>query len=545
VAIREELSFPIHRIRAPPTFKHSRRGLFGTIDHGGSDLSEITERKAIDRARNLASWAAAALLVGSAAASLSGSVTQAAAASSIGVFVGYADSDRAGGEFPNPWNGAPNVTFDGCSPQSSCTFDAGAVRIRNNSTAAVSIAQVSVHIGACVYTWSGSLYPVTLAPGASLVTTQRGSGVANGCTGPNPSTFDSSDIPHTGICTNDGIQPTIDVTVDGTTSSYTDSGQVLNSGGVDPGACSNSDESTDWVKIGNKACPGQTLSLNPVSQTDPIDTTATVTATLTDACGGSLSDVVVGFKIASGPNAGATGSGVTDTGGNATFSYSSTAIGTDSLQAAVTNAVGFTRTSNTATVTWIVQFAPGGGGFVIGDGSAALGSGVYFWGAQWAWRNTLSGGLAPRSFKGFADVPAAPACGQRWTSDPGNSTPPPDGPLPELMGVIVTSAAHQSGPEISGDIVAIVVVRTKPGYAPNPGHPATGTVVAVICGAVAPSTGAPQHPQRPVPTPGHASGASAGGGGGGASTTAAACCVPARGRSVSLPPQACPRAKRP
>lgn len=127
-------------------------------------------------------------------------------------------------------------------------------------------------------------------------------------------------------------------------------------------------------------------------------------------------------------------------------------------------------------------FAPGGGSFVIGDKNAVIGKSVTFWSAQWwAKLNSLSGGKAPASFKGFARIPLTPACGIRWSTAPGNSTPPPHGPLPALMGVIVTSAASKNGSGISGNTVHIVIVRTNPGYASNPGHKGTGTVVAVVC----------------------------------------------------------------
>ncbi len=368
--------------------------------------------------------------------------------------------------------------------------------------------------------------------------TQRASIEAPRCTGPDPSTFDSSDIPSEG-CTNDGIQSTIDVTIDGVTSSYVDSGQVLNTGGIDPAICSNSDESTQWVKVGDKPCSGQTLTLNPPTQTDPVDTTAMVSATLTNACGAPLDDVAVAFSVASGPNAGTSGSGVSDASGLATFSYTSAALGTDSLQAAVTNAVGFTRLSNTVAVIWIAEFAPGGGSFVIGDQSATRGSSVYFWGSQWAKRNSLSAGPAARSFKGFADEPAVPDCGKGWTSDPGNSTPPPDGPLPQLMAVIVTSSAQQVGPEISGHIVAIVLVRTDPGYEPNPGHFDTGVVVAVLCGSVSSTVAnspTPRPHQHAAAPPGPTSGATSAPGG---SSAATACQTNGRGRSTRSRSRTC------
>ena len=487
-----------------------------------------------------------ALVIASAVPSISGSSAPVAAAPAISVFVGYADSNRAGGEFPNPWNGAPGVTFDGCAPQSACVFDAGAIRIRNDNASPVVIDQVNVHIGSCLYTWAGPMYGVTLASGASLITTQRSSGVALGCTGPDPASFDSSDIPSI-TCTNDGIQPTVDVIVDGTKSSYTDSGQVLNTGGIDPGGCANADESTQWVPIGSKACPGETLSLAPTAQIDFVGTTATVSAALLDSCGGALSGVAVAFKVSTGPNAGQTGTAITDSSGMAKFSYTSTVTGTDSLLASVTNAVGFAMTSNSATVTWTIAFAPGGGSFVIGNSNASVGSTVNFWGSQWAWRNPMSGGLAPRSFKGYADQPSTPACGGVWKSDPGNSTPPPDGPLPQLMAVIVTRSMHQTGPEISGDIVEIVVVKTDHGYQPNPGHGANGTIVGVLCStaAAAPTSAPAPQPHGPgsSPSPGPGSGPAAAAGAGAAVVE---CPVRVHGlMATNLPSRSCPKKHTP
>jgi hypothetical protein len=49
------------------------------------------------------------------------------------------------------------------------------------------------------------------------------------------------------------------------------------------------------------------------------------------------------------------------------------------------------------------------------------------------------------------------------------------------MAVIVTSSVSQSDSAIFGNTVHIVVVKTDPGYAPDAGHPGTGTVVAQVC----------------------------------------------------------------
>ena len=436
----------------------------------------------MSHSRFLSSLAVGALALGSATASALVSVAPAAAGGGLAVFVGYADNSRVLlTDFPNPWSGSPNVIFDGCQP--ACTFDAGAVRVQNDTASSALVNRVDVHIDTCLYTWTG---PFTLAPGQSLVVTQLGSS-AGGCTGPTPDSFDTSDIGPGGVayngCTNDGIHPSVDVTAGGITSSYVDSGQVINTGGIDAAHCPpGTNESTQWVPIGSPPCPGPpSLSLAPSGQSHFVTTTATVTATFTNRCGQALSGVLVNFNVGSGPNAGLTGSGTADPGGHASFSYSSVKPGIDTLAASVTNATGFTTDSNSVTVTWTITFAPGGGSFVIGNQNAAIGSSVTFWGAQWAKRNSLTGGPAPRSFKGFAKTPNTPSCGAAWSAAPGNSSPPPAGPLPPLMGVIVTSSAGKGGPTISGNTVHIVVVRTAPGYGPNPGHAGTGAVVAVVC----------------------------------------------------------------
>jgi hypothetical protein len=120
------------------------------------------------------------------------------------------------------------------------------------------------------------------------------------------------------------------------------------------------------------------------------------------------------------------------------------------------------------------------GSFVVGDLTAT--GKIEFWGHDWSVRNVLSGGRAPDSFKGFASNVSTnpPACGDTWTSRPGNSSRPPD-TVPAFMGVAVSSSISKSGPIISGNVPSIVVVQTDPGYLPDPGHPGTGTVVATYC----------------------------------------------------------------
>jgi uncharacterized repeat protein (TIGR01451 family) len=140
-----------------------------------------------------------------------------------------------------------------------------------------------------------------------------------------------------------------------------------------------------------------------------------------------------------------------------------------------------TSNNSASTSTYVFCVVEGGGNFVIGDNNAAIGTSVTFWGAQWWMLNSLSGGQAPASFKGFERTPPTVTCGTDWTSSGGNSQHPPPAPLPEFMAVIVSSSITKTGSTIHGDTVHMVIVRTNPGYEPDPGHPGTGDVVAQIC----------------------------------------------------------------
>ena len=128
---------------------------------------------------------------------------------------------------------------------------------------------------------------------------------------------------------------------------------------------------------------------------------------------------------------------------------------------------------------------PSAGAFTVGDGSLAAGSSgtVTWWGSHWTKGNPLTAGPAPAAFKGFTgSVPdLAAACSGTWTSTGGNSASPP-GSVPSYMGVLVTSGVRRSGGTLSGQFDGIAIVRVNPGYGPNPGHPGTGTVVAMYCG---------------------------------------------------------------
>jgi hypothetical protein len=205
------------------------------------------------------------------------------------------------------------------------------------------------------------------------------------------------------------------------------------------------------------------------------------TATFTDAASpsGTLSDFSA--SIAWGDGSSSTGTVSGPDGGPYTVSGTHTYASTGNFTIVTTIKDVGGSVANAVCGTLAFAFAPGGGSFAIGDGNSAVGTSVEFWGQNWSKVNTLSGGMAPSSFKGFAASPKTPTCGSVWTTDTGNSTPPPPGPLPAYMAVIVTSKVTQSGSTDTGNTVHIVVVSTNPGYTPDPSTPGTGTVVAVVC----------------------------------------------------------------
>lgn len=185
-------------------------------------------------------------------------------------------------------------------------------------------------------------------------------------------------------------------------------------------------------------------------------------------------------------------SGTTDSSGVVSCSIGSVSgstLGPKTVNVSFAGDAYYLPSSDSAQV--IVFAFPSRGAFALGDATVA-GAGasttVSWWSASWWSLDALTGGTAPLSFKGFAGTvstlpttsPAA-SCGSTFATLPGNSPPPTSG-VPSYMGVVVPSSVTKSGNEIDGSWAKIVVVKTDTGYAPNPGHPGTGTIVATFCG---------------------------------------------------------------
>jgi hypothetical protein len=157
------------------------------------------------------------------------------------------------------------VIFEGCT--GGCSFDSGAILIKNLSSSTMTIAHVTASIGAsCTFDiWPSNM---SLPAGQALILAQTVSGDSTGC--PGDGTFDTSDVINYPECTHDGTVPVVHVTIGTTTAPYSDTGQVLNTGGIDPGGCGNgSNESEQWVPIGQASGPPAAPTNLTVTPTAP------------------------------------------------------------------------------------------------------------------------------------------------------------------------------------------------------------------------------------------------------------------------------------
>lgn len=258
----------------------------------------------------------------------------------LSVSVAFADSATASADFPTPWQGAPNVLYLG----GGAPVNAGAIRIDNTSGAPVPVERVTVDLqrdNAVFSLWTNFVIP---ANGSAILTQTQ------------PGNFDTSAYPITtcggALQPNDPRVPKITVSIAGVAESFLDTAHVLDTGGFDSSCRGN--ESLQWRAVGTRGidAPSGTLSLTPVNVSGSGGSSVTLTCRLRDANGSPLSNVTVDFRAASGPNAGQTGQAVTDSLGNARFTYLGSAQGADVVHASVTNASGATVASNDATVTW-------------------------------------------------------------------------------------------------------------------------------------------------------------------------------------------------
>jgi uncharacterized membrane protein len=93
------------------------------------------------------------------------------------------------------------------------------------------------------------------------------------------------------------------------------------------------------------------ITLTPTNATNPVGTSHTINATVAGT-GDPVPNRNVNFTVISGPNAGLTGSAITDSNGHASFTYVGNSPGTDTIQASFENSQGVTVVSSSVTKTW-------------------------------------------------------------------------------------------------------------------------------------------------------------------------------------------------
>ena len=133
------------------------------------------------------------------------------------------------------------------------------------------------------------------------------------------------------------------------------------------------------------AVVGEGILLAPVSASNPVGTSHTVTATVQDDSGNPIVGRDVTFTIVSGPHVGQTSTVQTDASGEATLTYTGTSTGTDVIEATMVDSHGNLVTSNQVTKEWYsvggptVESADISGAtqdvFQTGDSVPAVGSG--------------------------------------------------------------------------------------------------------------------------------------------------------------------------
>jgi regulation of enolase protein 1 (concanavalin A-like superfamily) len=162
----------------------------------------------------------------------------------LAVYVAYYDSEHPNGTVPDPWAGSPNVTFWGGTTDGA--YDTGAIRLVNLGTTPM-VLKPGFFVdgfanGAQFQLWDSFIGSgFTLAPGQSVILTQTAG-----------RDFDTSDQPIIDNPANRTTNhPAMHFTLNGRSLIYVDLGQVLNTGGFDPGNAYGTSESIPWQQVGS------------------------------------------------------------------------------------------------------------------------------------------------------------------------------------------------------------------------------------------------------------------------------------------------------
>ncbi len=167
----------------------------------------------------------------------------------VAVHVGYYDTHHPDNPRPkpDPWMGSPGIVFVGTPDSPSGGWDSSALKIDNLSSASISVL-VKVDIGSNHYNLWGTR---SIPAGGTLVLAQTAFENFDG-SDTNPAGCYGCD-PRECLTMIQSTVPVVHVTLAGTTTDYFDTGQILNTYGVDAAGCPPSggrnDESSPWTRI--------------------------------------------------------------------------------------------------------------------------------------------------------------------------------------------------------------------------------------------------------------------------------------------------------
>jgi hypothetical protein len=367
--------------------------------------------------------------------------------------------------------------------------DAGTYRIQQGTLA------LSANYG---LTFVGADFRIIPAPTATAISSA-----------PNPSTFGQAVLLTATVNSTSagaGIPPGSVTFYDGAATIGT---SPLNASGVATVSTSELVAGTHTITAAYRATSNFSASTSPATMqsVNQANTSTTLTSSLkTSSVGTTVTFTAIVNAVS--PGAGRASGKVTFTdgkavlaivavngSGRATLATSSLTVDEHSIRAAYKGDSNFTM-STSAPLSQIIYAYPtrraddagsgGGGTFVIGDIDVAIGKQVTFWNAKWNKLNSLSGGPAPTSFKGFANSPSTqpPSAGGTWTTDRDDDDSVLPTNIPAYMAVIVSSSITKSGSTISGNISRMMVVGTAPGFKADSSRAdsraGTGKVVAII-----------------------------------------------------------------
>jgi PKD domain/Bacterial Ig-like domain (group 1) len=122
------------------------------------------------------------------------------------------------------------------------------------------------------------------------------------------------------------------------------------------------------------AIVGEGIVLSPLFASNPVGASHTVTARVQDDLGRPVVGRNVTFRVVSGPHAGRTGISPTDQSGEALFTYTGTAVGTDVLEATFVDSQGRLQVSNRVVAEWTSANRPpevdAGGPYTVNEGGS-------------------------------------------------------------------------------------------------------------------------------------------------------------------------------